>query len=162
EHDQRAWFLRLEGEQDNLRAALRWLLDQDGPKGSEAAAERAGGLRLAAALGWVWVARGDHGEGAAVGGGGGGPVAGGGGGGGRGGGGEGRARAVRPRAVRAGGGLLLSRRGGTAGARAVREEALARPEGRRAPTAMSWARTYLGLAAVVGGQMEEGTRLLRE
>src|SRR5262249_1949040 len=43
--DQRAWFLRLEREHDNLRAALRWLLDQHD------LAERTAGLRLAGALG---------------------------------------------------------------------------------------------------------------
>ncbi len=40
--DQRAWHLRLEREQDNLRAALRWLLDQHGPRGLDAAAEPGG------------------------------------------------------------------------------------------------------------------------
>ncbi len=43
-HDQRVWYLRLECELDNLRAALRWLLDQDDP------AERQAGLQLAGAL----------------------------------------------------------------------------------------------------------------
>jgi predicted ATPase/DNA-binding CsgD family transcriptional regulator len=56
--DQRAWFLRLEHEHDNLRAALRWLLDQD------ETAEREAGLRLAAALGYFWWMRGYHTEGA--------------------------------------------------------------------------------------------------
>ncbi|HEX8918746.1 MAG TPA: LuxR C-terminal-related transcriptional regulator, partial [Chloroflexota bacterium] len=46
---QRAWFLRLEEAQDNLRAALEWLLDQDD---GEAA------LRLATALGHFWEVRG--------------------------------------------------------------------------------------------------------
>jgi predicted ATPase/DNA-binding CsgD family transcriptional regulator len=56
--DQRAWFLRLEREHDNLRAALRWLLDQD------ETAERQAGLRLATALGYFWWMRGYHSEGA--------------------------------------------------------------------------------------------------
>src|SRR5262245_19280050 len=46
--DQRAWIFRLERKQDNLRAALRWLLDQEAPEEREAA------LRLASALGWFW------------------------------------------------------------------------------------------------------------
>src|SRR5262249_49761337 len=46
--DQRVWYVLLEREQGNLRAALRWLLDQDGPDGSDAAAEQEAGLRLAA------------------------------------------------------------------------------------------------------------------
>jgi non-specific serine/threonine protein kinase len=58
--DQRDWFLRLEREHDNLRAALRWLLEQDG---AEVAAEREAALRLAGALGWFWSARGYHAEG---------------------------------------------------------------------------------------------------
>ena len=55
--DQRAWFVRLEREQDNLRAALRWLLDQDDP------VEREAGLRLAGSLGWFWFMHGYHAEG---------------------------------------------------------------------------------------------------
>ncbi len=56
--DQRVWFLRLEREHDNLRAALRWLLDQDDE------AERVASLRLAGALGWFWAMFGYHAEGA--------------------------------------------------------------------------------------------------
>jgi len=54
---QREWYFRLEREHDNLRAALRWLLDQDGPADREAA------LRLAGALGYFWWLRGYHVEG---------------------------------------------------------------------------------------------------
>jgi predicted ATPase/DNA-binding CsgD family transcriptional regulator len=58
--DQREWFLRLEREHDNLRAALRWLLEQEGPNTT---IEREAALRLAGALGWFWSARGYHAEG---------------------------------------------------------------------------------------------------
>src|SRR5207302_6243127 len=61
--DQRAWHLRLEREHDNLRAALRWLLDQAGSDGSDAATEREAGLRLSGALGYFWYVRGYHSEG---------------------------------------------------------------------------------------------------
>jgi non-specific serine/threonine protein kinase len=56
-HDQRRWLLRLERERHNLRAALRWLLDQEAPT------DRAAGLRLAGALGYFWQLRGYHAEG---------------------------------------------------------------------------------------------------
>lgn len=55
--DQRASFLRLERERDNLRAALRWLLEREDPT------EREGALRLAGALGYFWRFRGYHVEG---------------------------------------------------------------------------------------------------
>src|SRR5258706_155752 len=61
--DQRAWIFRLEREHDNLRAALRWLLDQSVPEGSDTTAEREAGLRLAGALGYFWYVRGYHTEG---------------------------------------------------------------------------------------------------
>jgi predicted ATPase/DNA-binding NarL/FixJ family response regulator len=51
---QRAWFLRLEQEHENLRAALRWLLDHG---------ENELALRLAAALGYFWEVRGYLSEG---------------------------------------------------------------------------------------------------
>jgi non-specific serine/threonine protein kinase len=51
---QRAWFLRLEQEHENLRAALRWLWDH----GEDELA-----LRLAAALGYFWEVRGYLSEG---------------------------------------------------------------------------------------------------
>jgi tetratricopeptide (TPR) repeat protein len=54
--DQRAQCLRLEREHDNLRMALRWLLDQD------EATEREAALRLAGALGYFWLMRGYHAE----------------------------------------------------------------------------------------------------
>jgi predicted ATPase/DNA-binding CsgD family transcriptional regulator/transcriptional regulator with XRE-family HTH domain len=52
--DQRVWCLRLEREHDNLRAAMRWLLEQDDE------AEREAALRLAGALGYFWLMRGYH------------------------------------------------------------------------------------------------------
>ena len=52
--EHRAWFLRLEREHDDLRAALRWLSSRD---------EYGPALRLAAALGYFWWARGYYSEG---------------------------------------------------------------------------------------------------
>jgi DNA-binding CsgD family transcriptional regulator/tetratricopeptide (TPR) repeat protein len=52
--DQLAWYTQLESEHDNLRAALRWLLDQE---------EHDLALRLAGALGYFWFRRGYHAEG---------------------------------------------------------------------------------------------------
>jgi predicted ATPase/DNA-binding XRE family transcriptional regulator len=51
--DQVAWLERLDAEQDNMRAALRWALDQQEP---ETAA------RLLGALQWYWLRRGRHRE----------------------------------------------------------------------------------------------------
>jgi non-specific serine/threonine protein kinase len=53
--EQRRWFSRLELAYDNLQAALRWLLDHE---------EGELGLRMAAALGYFWEARGYTAEGA--------------------------------------------------------------------------------------------------
>jgi predicted ATPase/DNA-binding winged helix-turn-helix (wHTH) protein len=53
--EQGVWLDRLESEHDNLRAALAWC--------STAGGNAAGGLRLAAALGWFWRSRGHIGEG---------------------------------------------------------------------------------------------------
>ena len=52
--EQRAWFLRLEQEHDNLSAALRWLSAQN---------DVAPALRLAVALGTFWWTRGYYSEG---------------------------------------------------------------------------------------------------
>jgi predicted ATPase/DNA-binding CsgD family transcriptional regulator len=52
--EQRVWFGRLESAHDNLRAALRWLLDHD---------ETELALRLATALGYFWLDRGYIAEG---------------------------------------------------------------------------------------------------
>jgi predicted ATPase/DNA-binding SARP family transcriptional activator/DNA-binding CsgD family transcriptional regulator len=49
------WLERLEVEHDNLRAALQWSLDREGPQQL--------GLRLGAALWWFWYARGHLTEG---------------------------------------------------------------------------------------------------
>lgn len=51
--EQRAWFLRLEQEHDDLRSALRWLSSQE---------EYMLALRLAAALGYFWWVRGYYSE----------------------------------------------------------------------------------------------------
>ena len=52
--DQVIWYHRLAVEQGNLRAALRWVVDQG-------AAEL--GLRLGGVLCWFWITRGDQSEG---------------------------------------------------------------------------------------------------
>lgn len=54
--EQLAWLDRLEREHDNLRQALRWLIDQDDAKSS---------LRLCTALGLLWYIRGHLTEGRA-------------------------------------------------------------------------------------------------
>jgi predicted ATPase/DNA-binding SARP family transcriptional activator len=52
--EQESWFKRIEGEYDNIRAALAWLRD----RGTDPDA-----LRLAGALGWFWFRRGRFSEG---------------------------------------------------------------------------------------------------
>jgi predicted ATPase/DNA-binding CsgD family transcriptional regulator/transcriptional regulator with XRE-family HTH domain len=159
--DQRAWFFRLDREQDNLRAALRWLLDQAGRDGSDVAAEREAGLRLAAALGYFWYVRGYHTEGvrwleealahapqetqredeAEAG--------------------ERVDSAARTRALIAAGPLLMVQAQYTR-ARAVLKEALALAERRQDPIALAEASMYLGNVTVLAGNVEEGTRRLQE
>jgi predicted ATPase len=149
--DQRAWYLRLEHEQGNLRAALRWLLDQDGPDGLDAAAEREAGLRLAGALGYFWYVRGYHTEGlrwmeealARA------PQ------------GEGVDLAARAHALVAAGPLFMMQ-ADYARARAALEEALALAQQRQDPAAAAEASAYRGLATVLAGDVEEGTRRLHE
>jgi predicted ATPase/DNA-binding CsgD family transcriptional regulator/transcriptional regulator with XRE-family HTH domain len=162
---QRLWFFWLDREQDNLRAALRWLLDQAGRDGSDVAADREAdreaGLRLAAALGYFWYVRGYHTEGRrwleealarapqeaeredmA----------------------EDRERvdeAARIRALLAVGPLPIVQ-AEYAGARAVLREALALAERQQDPAATAGASTYLGSATVLAGNVAEGTRWLRE
>ncbi|HEV2460903.1 MAG TPA: hypothetical protein VGS80_21335, partial [Ktedonobacterales bacterium] len=160
--DQRAWYFRLEREHDNLRAALRWLLDQqDDPS------ERERALQLAGALGWFWYTRGNHREGvrwleealarvpaaevgeAEVGSGA-----------------EGgeapypEHMTVRTRALVAAG-RLLTEQSELARARAVLEEALTLAERRHDSAAMAEVHTYLGLSAITAGEVAEGTRLLQ-
>jgi non-specific serine/threonine protein kinase len=143
---QRAWCLRLEREQDNVRAALRWLLEQ------EDVVERAAGLRLAAALGWFWYVRGHHGEGAHW------------------------LQAALARAsladageavdagarlrVLLGLGLLLFH--AVAQARPVVEEALALAERWQDRAGIAWAHTELGLCVAFAGNVDEGLRLLHD
>jgi non-specific serine/threonine protein kinase len=131
--DQRAWFFRLEREQDNLRAALRWLLDQDDP------AEREAALRLAGALRWFWVARGYHAEGVRW-------LE------------EGLARApaamdpaVRTKALIAVG-ALLTFQGAHARAQGLLKEALALAQERHDGAGSALALTYLGVRALFSGE----------
>jgi non-specific serine/threonine protein kinase len=160
-HDQQAWFFRLDREQDNLRAALRWSLDQASRDGSDVAAEREAGLRLAAALGYFWYVRGYHTEGvrrleealarapqetqrdneAAAG--------------------ERVDSAARTRALIVAGPLLMVQ-AQYIRARAVLKEALALAERRHDPNALAEASMYLGNVTVLAGNVEEGTRRLHE
>lgn len=59
--EQLRWFDRLEREQDNLRAALRWSLEQTSGQECELREETA--LRLAGALVYFWAVRGTDNEG---------------------------------------------------------------------------------------------------
>jgi predicted ATPase/DNA-binding CsgD family transcriptional regulator/transcriptional regulator with XRE-family HTH domain len=140
--DQRTWLFRLESEHANLRAALRWLIDQDED------AEREGALRLAGALGWFWFRRGYHAEGwrwleEAL------------------------ARApdadlaVRTRALFIAGEILIVL-GDVARARVTLEEALTLAQRGQNLATSAAAHTYLGLGAVLAGDAPEGTRLLHE
>jgi DNA-binding CsgD family transcriptional regulator/tetratricopeptide (TPR) repeat protein len=147
--------LPLDREHDNLRAALRWLLNQDSPVEQEAA------LRLAAALGYFWYLRGYHtegrrwleemlarapqrteGEGGAEAG-------------------ERVDSAARTRALIADGPLLMVQ-AEYGRAQAVLKEALALAERQQDPVATAEASTYLGHAMVVAGDVEDGTRRLQE
>jgi predicted ATPase/DNA-binding CsgD family transcriptional regulator/transcriptional regulator with XRE-family HTH domain len=152
--DQRAWFLRLEREHDNLRAALRWLLDQPAQESPDATVEREAALRLAGALGYFWYMRGYHTEGrrwleealarSAQG--------------------EGEAEvesASRTRALIALGPLLMVQ-AAYARAQLALQEALDLAQRRQDPAATAAACTYLGHATVVAGDVAAGTRWLQE
>jgi non-specific serine/threonine protein kinase len=140
-HGQRAWCIRLEHEHDNLRAALRWLLDQN------ALADREAGLQMAGALAWFWWLRGYHAEGrrwleealrrapeADV--------------------------AARAQAL-LGAGRILMQQGASERAHVAVEEAFALVR-RRDPAANAEALTHLGACAIYTGKWGEGDRLLRE
>ena len=149
--DQRAWHLRLEREHDNLRAALRFLLDQTRPDGADAEAA----LRLSGALGYFWYVRGYHSEGRrwldealAL------PPP-------KTGDRSGLGSAGRTRALIAAGPLLMVQ-ADYARSLGVLKEALALAEQRQDPVAIAQASTYLGHATTVAGDAEEGTRRLQD
>jgi non-specific serine/threonine protein kinase len=141
--NQRASFLRLEREQDNLRVALRWLLDQDDDAEYEAA------LRLAGALGWFWALVGYHAEGlrwleetlARA------P--------------QGADLGARARAMVALGSLLQVRSDHEQ-SQAALKEALALAEQRQDPTTAATAHMLLGPGMLFTGDVAEATRLLDE
>jgi non-specific serine/threonine protein kinase len=139
--EQRAWFLRLEQEHDNLRAALRWLSSQ----GEEALA-----LRLAAALVYFWWIRGHMAEGrrfledlvGRV---------------------PSEATDVRTRALALSGlGILLLFQGEVGRARAVLEDALAVARSADDPRSVTLSLVCLGIHAMLSGKPEEGTSFLEE
>ncbi len=144
-HDQLPWYYRLEREHNNLRAALRWLLRQDGPGG---VAEHEAGLRLASALGWFWWTRGYIVEGARwlV---------------------EALDRApnadpvTRTQALcRAG--AMLAYQGAFDQAKPMLEEALALARRSQNPSWIAEAISYQGLCAVYAGDVATSVPLLRE
>jgi predicted ATPase/DNA-binding CsgD family transcriptional regulator/transcriptional regulator with XRE-family HTH domain len=138
--NQRAWFLRLEREQDNLRAALHWLSDHDDE------AERVAGLRLAGALGWFWAMFGYHAEGVRW-------LE------------EALARAPQNLLLRTRAlvplGMILAARGETGRVRVALLEALTLSEGQD-PNAAAMARIPLGHSVHMAGEQEEGNRLMQE
>jgi predicted ATPase/DNA-binding CsgD family transcriptional regulator/transcriptional regulator with XRE-family HTH domain len=143
--DQRIWYFHLEREHNNLRAALRWLLSQDGLDG---AAERAAGLRLAAALGWFWWTRGYVVEGARW---------------------LSEALECAPEADPAlrskalyWAGAMLTYQGAFDRARAALDESLALARRWQHPTEIAQAYSYLGLCAVYAGEASASIPMLRE
>lgn len=136
---QRIWYLRLEREHDNLRAALRWLLDYD---------DHEPALRLARALGWFWLTRGYHTEAwrwldetltRTV-----------------------TTDPLYRTPVLLTAGLILNDRGDYDQARLVLEEALALAQGLPDARLVAEALTYLGGLAALTGNLSEGTRLLED
>ncbi|MGH2517569.1 MAG: LuxR C-terminal-related transcriptional regulator, partial [Ktedonobacterales bacterium] len=156
DRDQRVWYRRLEQEQANLRAALRWLLDQEndrddrtGPDaGAEIVAGREAALRLASALAWFWWTRGYLIEGRhwleealrrA-------PQA---------------DPAVRIRAL-LGAGPMLAYQGAFGAATTVLEEARALARERQQPAEIARILAYLGLCALYAGDVAASVPALRE
>jgi non-specific serine/threonine protein kinase len=139
---QRIWHLRLEQEHDNLRVALRWLLDQ---RGSDVGAQEAA-LRLAGALGRFWRVRGYHAEGwrwleealSTT------PDA---------------DPALRTKALLRAGRLLIHL-GDLERSKAVLDEALALAQERQDRHDIAESLTYLGIRAVRVGEWTESVRLL--
>jgi DNA-binding CsgD family transcriptional regulator len=137
--DQTAWYLRLESEHDNLRAALHWLLDHEEPEQA---------LRLAGALGYFWWLRGYNAEALRW-------LE------------EGLERspgadpAVRARALlRAG--LFLTYKGDLQRSKTALQEALALAEAAQDRTVVTQSLTYLGLRSAFAGELTEGRRVLEE
>jgi predicted ATPase/DNA-binding CsgD family transcriptional regulator/Tfp pilus assembly protein PilF len=139
--EQRAWFLRLEAEQDNLRAALRWLSWRG---------EHALALRLAATLGYFWSVRGHYSEGRRI-------LA------------EsvgrtpGGATDPRTRALALSWlGVLLLVQGEMRQARVVLEDALAVARSADDPRSVTVSLVCLGICARLSGEWEKSTPLLEE
>jgi DNA-binding CsgD family transcriptional regulator len=139
--EQRAWFLRLEQEHDNLRAALRWLASRD--------EDAVPALRLAAALEQFWI-RGHMAEGRCfledlVG--------------------RAPGEAIDPRtrakALRSLGVLLLYQ-GESAGARAALQCALTLARSANDAHGVTVSLIYLGIHAHLSGSSEESTPVLEE
>jgi predicted ATPase/DNA-binding CsgD family transcriptional regulator len=137
--EQRIWFLRLEQEDDNRRAAIQWLLSH-GDNGLA--------LRMAAALGYFWWIRGYYSEGRRcledlvgrapdI---------------------EARTRALALRGL----GILLLYQGEDESGRAVLEDALATSRSIADPRGVTLSLIYLGLHAMLSGNLEESTPLLKE
>jgi predicted ATPase/DNA-binding SARP family transcriptional activator len=138
-HGQLAWFLRLEFEHDNLRAALRWLLDHE---------ESEPALRMATALGYFWVVRRYHREGwrwlqealqNAN---------------------QADSRLHTIALLR--GGLLLAFRGGYQRSRALLEEAYALSQQHQDSHGIAQSLAYLSLHAALAGDWTESVRLLHD
>ena len=143
--DQLPWYFHLEREHNNLRAALRWLLDAGREEGHS---EQAAGLRLAGALSWFWWTRGYIEEGARW-------LD------------EALVRtpdadpALRARALRSAG-TMLAYRGAVNRAATLLDEALTLAQRCQDRAEVAQAFAYCGLCAVYAGDAATGIPLLRE
>lgn len=139
--EQRAWFLRLEWEHDDLRAAIEWFSS----RGEDAAA-----LRLAAALGYFWWMHGYFAEGRrrleylagrA----------------------PGEATDPRTRTLALGSlGILLLLQGEGERARAVLDDALAAARSTGEARSVTLSLVYLGMHAMLSGESEQSAPFLGE
>ncbi|HEX6509012.1 MAG TPA: AAA family ATPase, partial [Chloroflexota bacterium] len=135
--DQLVWYLRLDQECDNSRAALRWLLDHD---------EHESALRLAAALGFYWWTRGQGSEGwrwlaEAM------EKA------------PGAAPALRTKALLTAGAILINE-GNLGRSKGLLEEAGSLARARQDSSGVAEHLTYLGAVATFAGESTESARLL--